>query len=237
MSGSSTHWLEFRRGAQHTLPMIIGAIPFGILFGALATTAGLSTLATIALSALVYAGSAQFIAATLVGQGASVAVIVATTFVVNLRHALYAASLGPFLRDLSWRWLVPLGFCLTDETYAVVIKRFESADRLPNKHWYFLGSAVAMYSNWQLCTWLGIVAGQKLAGLSELGLEFALVVTFIGIVIPLVRNLPMLLCAVTAALLSVLLIDLPHQSGLMLASGAAIVAGVMTEQAQKWWLR
>ncbi len=230
---SLTGWQEFGRGAQHTLPMILGAIPFGILFGALATTVGLSPVATIALSSVVFAGSAQFIAATLVGQGASVLVIVATTFVVNLRHALYAASLGPYLRNLSWRWLVPLGFWLTDETYAIVIKRFESADLSPLRHWYFLGSAVAMYLNWQVCTGLGIVAGQKLAGLADLGLEFALVVTFIGIVIPLIVSLPMLMCAVTAALLSVLLYDLPHQIGLMLASGAAIAVGVVTEVVHK----
>ncbi len=228
-SGASTGWQELGRGARHTLPMIVGAIPFGILFGALATSVGLSPFTTMALSLLVFAGSAQFIAATLVGQGAGVLVIIATTFVVNLRHALYAASLGPYLRGLSWRWLVPLGFALTDETYAVVIKRFETADSSPLRHWYYLGSAVSMYLNWQLCTAVGIVAGQKLSGLADFGLEFALVVTFIGIVIPLVRNTAMLVCAVTAAVLSILLFELPHQLGLMVASGGAIAMGVLTE--------
>ena len=67
--------------------MLVGAIPFGVLFGALATTAGMSVAMTMAMSLFVFAGSSQFVAATLIGQGVGVAVIVLTTFIVNLRHA------------------------------------------------------------------------------------------------------------------------------------------------------
>ena len=104
---------EFFAGMRAIIPLVIGATPFGMLFGALAVSVGLSWWATMGLSLIVFAGSSQFVAAGLVGQGASVGIIVLTTFVVNLRHALYAASLGPYLRHLSHRWLVPLGFLLT----------------------------------------------------------------------------------------------------------------------------
>ena len=132
--------------------MLVGAIPFGVLFGALATAAGMSVATTMAMSLFVFAGSSQFVAATLIGQGVGVAVIVLTTFIVNLRHALYAASLGPYFKDLSQRWLLPLGFMLTDETYAVVIKRYSERTERENGHWYYLGSALSMYCNWQMCT-------------------------------------------------------------------------------------
>ena len=130
----ATQGREFLLGMRDTVPLLVGAIPFGILFGALAVNAGLSLPATLAMSLIVFAGSSQFVAAGLVAQGAGVLIIVLTTFVVNLRHALYGASLGPYLRGLSHRWLLPLAFWLTDEAYAVVIQRYERADTSPYKH-------------------------------------------------------------------------------------------------------
>jgi len=221
---------EFLLGARDTLPMIVGAIPFGILFGALATTAGLSLAATMAMSLFVFAGSSQFVAASLVGQGAGVAVIVLTTFVMNLRHALYSASLGPYLKGLSQRWLLPLGFLLTDETYAVVIKKFNETHDKQNRHWYWLGSALAMYCNWQLCTVIGIYAGHKLQNLSDWGLEFAMVVTFIGIVVPLINRFPMLVAALVAIAVALAAHDMPHKLGLIVASICGVAAGLIAEQ-------
>jgi len=221
---------EFWAGVRDTFPLIVGATPFGILFGALAITAGMSWWATVGLSTIVFAGSAQFIAAGLVGQGAGVGIIVLTTFIVNLRHGLYSASLGPYVRHLSQRWIMPLAFWLTDETYAVVIQRYERADKSANKHWYYLGSALFMYINWQLCTVLGIFTGTSLRGMSEWGLEFAMVVTFIGIIVPLVRSWPMLLCALVAGAVALGFHELHNQIGLMLGSLAGITAGVMSQR-------
>lgn len=216
-------------GARDTIPVIVGAIPFGIIFGALAINAGLSVAATIGMSLFVFAGSSQFVAAGLVAQGAGILVIVATTFVVNLRHALYSASLGPYLSKLSHRWLLPLGFWLTDETYAVVIQRYARDDDSPNRHWYHLGSSVAMYSNWLLCTVVGIAAGTQLKGMADWGLEFAMVVTFIGIVVPLLKNMPMILCAVVSGVVAVLLREMPSQLGLMLGALAGIAIAMVVD--------
>ena len=109
--------------------MLIGAAPFGVIFGTLAIAAGLSPLSTQAMSLLVFAGSSQFIAVSLVAAGAALPVIWLTTFVVNLRHALYSATLLPYARPwpLAWRW--PLAFWLTDETFAVVEHRFRTGRR------------------------------------------------------------------------------------------------------------
>lgn len=224
-----TRQQAFFEGARDTLPMIIGAIPFGILFGALAVTAGLSLLAAMGMSLFVFAGSAQFVAASLLVQGTGVAVIVLTTFIVNLRHALYSASLSPYVAHLQQRWLVLLGFSLTDETYAIVIKRYREGADSKVDHWYFLGSAGAMYLNWQVCTLVGIYAGQSLQGLSEWGLEFALVVTFIGIVVPLLTDKPMLITALSAISIALLARELPHNLGLIVASVCAISIGVIVE--------
>ncbi|MGQ7843875.1 AzlC family ABC transporter permease [Granulosicoccus sp. 3-233] len=226
MSNASS---EFWSGARDTIPVVVGAIPFGILFGALAINAGLSIAATLGMSLFVFAGSSQFVAAGLVAQGAGILVIVLTTFVVNLRHALYSASLGPYLSRLPQRWLIPLGFWLTDETFAVVVQRYARGDDSPFTHWYHLGSSMAMYSNWLLCTVIGMVAGTQLQGMANWGLEFAMVVTFIGIVVPLLQNVPMILCAVVAGAVSLLLREWPNQLGLMLGSLTGIAIAMLVE--------
>jgi len=214
---------------RDTFPLVVGAIPFGIIFGAVAVTTGFSAWGTMGLSALVFAGSAQFIAIGLVAQGVPSGFVLLTTFVVNLRHALYAASLGVYMKHLPQKWLAPLGFCLTDETYAVAARRYASKDTSPYKHWYYLGSAVLMYTNWQICTLIGVVTGQQLRSLGDLGLDYAMVVTFIGIVIPFVTTRPMFLCAVVAGVVAILTMDVPNKMGLMVAAICGIVAGVIAE--------
>lgn len=220
---------EFINGMKATIPMVFGAIPFGIIFGAVATTGGLSPAATIGFSVFVFAGSAQFIAAGLVSSGVSIPLIVLTTFIVNLRHALYAASLAPFMKHLPQKWLLPLGFWLTDESYAAVIVRYNQPDDSPNKHWFYFGSAVLMYSNWQLCTIIGVIAGQSIPNATEWGLDFALVVTFIGIVVPLLRTRPMLASALVAGIVALAFDGLPNKMGLMVGAFAGIATGYVLE--------
>lgn len=225
----TTRQSEFLNGIKDTLPMVIGAFPFAIIFGVVGINAGLSPLAIAGLSLFVFAGSAQFISVGLVAQGVPVPFIVLTTFIVNLRHMLYAASLAPYIKHLDQKWLLPLAFWLTDETYAIVIRRYPQADSSPYKHWYHLGSSVIMYGHWQLATILGIVAGTQLEGLASWGLDFAMVVTFVGIVIPLIVNRPMFVCAVVAGITAVLTNGLPNKAGLMVAAFAGIAAGIAVE--------
>jgi len=183
------------------------------------------------MSAFVFAGSAQFIAVGLVATGTPVLIIVLTTFVVNARHILYAATLAPHLKKLPARWLVPLGFWLTDESFVVAAKGFQSQKNPDLKKWYLLGSEVAMYTNWQFVTWIGIVAGQAIADPRSWGLDFALVVTFIGMLVPMIKGRPTLAAVLVAGAAALLGNGLPNQSGLLLAALLGIAAGVAAERA------
>lgn len=224
---TATRRSELWDGFKATVPLVVGAIPFGIIFGAVAVTSGLSAAATAAMSALVFAGSSQFIAAGLVAGGAGLFVIVLTTFVVNLRHALYAASLAPHMKGLPQRWLAPLGFWLTDESYVVVIARYQREDPSPYKHWYYLGSALFMYVNWQLCTWIGIIAGRAIPNPQNWGLDFALAVTFIGMVVPGLRVRSVAVSVAVAAASALAFNGLPNKLGLMVAALLGVAAGVV----------
>ncbi|MEM7795230.1 MAG: AzlC family ABC transporter permease [Cyanobacteria bacterium P01_C01_bin.118] len=220
-------WKEFWAGARQTIPLIVGAIPFGIIFGTLAQTSGLSFAGAMGMSAIVFAGSSQFIALGLLGTGTPLGMIVLTTWVVNLRHLLYAVSLVPYVKHLSQAWKLPLGFWLTDENFMVAIQRYRQEDSSSQKHWFQLGSALAMYVNWQLCTLLGLTLGQSVP--SAWGLDFAMVATFIGMTIPYLTNRPMVATVIVSGIMALLSHGLPHQLGLMVAAIAGILTGILTE--------
>ncbi|MBC2703690.1 AzlC family ABC transporter permease [Desulfobacula sp.] len=220
----------FFEGAKDTFPLIVGAIPFGIIFGTLAATAGLSFGATMGMSLFVFAGASQFVCVSLVTAGVAWPMIVLTTFVVNLRHMLYGATMVFFYKNLNPLWKMVLAFGLTDETFAVAVSRYSKNDGVPGKHYYNLGSMVFMYGNWNLCTFIGLTAGKAFPGISQWGLDFAMPATFIGIVIPYLVSKPMWASVITAGTVSILAGGLPHKLGLMMAALAGVAAGVICEK-------
>src|SRR3954468_20572364 len=220
---------EALRGIRDTLPFMFGSIPFGLLFGTLATGEGLSALETTAMSLFVFSGSAQFIAILLLGAGSGLWVVWFATFVLNLRHLLYAATLVDHVRHLSQAWRFPLAAFLTDETFAVMERRYRTQGGGPNAHWYYIASCIGMYLNWQTWTFIGITLGQEFPDINNWGLEFAMVVTFIGIVVPLLTSAPYWAAAITAGLVAVIANPLPYKLGLMLAALAGIVVGVVLD--------
>ncbi|MBD3884792.1 AzlC family ABC transporter permease [Phormidium tenue FACHB-886] len=227
---SASRRSEFWAGAKGIFPLVVGAIPFGLIYGTLVASSGLSFGAAMAMSAFVFAGSSQFIAVGLVAAGTAVPLIILTTFVVNLRHLLYAASLVPHVQHLPQAWKMPIGFWLTDEAFAVAIARYNHTDCSPHKHWYYLGAATFMYANWQVCTFLGLTIGQMIPNAASWGLDFAMSVTFIGMVIPYLKTKPMYCSVIVAGIVALLAHGLPHQLGLMVAAIAGIAAGLISEQ-------
>ncbi|MBP0017583.1 MAG: AzlC family ABC transporter permease [Cyanobacteria bacterium SBLK] len=232
---------EFIAGARGIFPLVVGAIPFGIIFGTLAKNSGLSFWGAMGLSTFVFAGSSQFIALGLLASQTSLSLIIFTTFVVNLRHLLYAVSLIPHIKYLSQYWKIPIGFWLTDEAFAVAINRYNQSDRSPYKHWYYMGAAVFMYGNWQLSTFLGLTIGELIPNAANWGLDFAMSVTFIGMIIPYIssssKNSPktysMLATILVSGCVSLLSYSLPHKLGLMIAAFAGIISGMYVDRLQK----
>jgi 4-azaleucine resistance transporter AzlC len=231
----STRCREFLVGVREVAPLIIGAVPFGILYGVVCLTAGMPWWAAQAMSAFVFAGSAQFIAAGLVGQGIPFPFIVLTTFIVNLRHALYGASVAPYLRGLPAAWRAFLAFGMTDESYATTIVHYRDETRgdASSKHWYFFGANVSMYGVWQCDTALGYWIGTALGDPLALGLDFVLPVVFIAILIPQLKSRSTVLSALVAGAVAVSAAGLPNKLGLLIAIAAGIMAGVVSFRAER----
>ncbi|SAL36162.1 AzlC family protein [Caballeronia humi] len=213
---------EFAAGARDTLPMMIGAAPFGVIYGTLVTASPLSPWHGQLMSLAVFAGSAQFIAVGLIAGHASFAVIWATTLIVNLRHILYSATLAPYVSHLPARWRWTLGALMTDEVFAVAYAHYQKRPPGETGPYYFFGSGLAMYLNWQLWTVLGLVFGSAFPGLQSLGLDFAMVATFIAIVVPQLVALRFVAASLAAGVLSFAWQGWPYKLGLL----AAVLVGV-----------
>ena len=222
------HVKYFWAGVRAEIPLLIGVFPFGMIYGALALNAGLSKSASQMMSSLVFAGSAQFITTQLVRDAAPGFVIVLTIAVVNLRHVLYSASLAPYLASVSTRWKTLLAYLLTDEAYAPTVVHYEQKGIAPFSHWFLLGAGLALWTNWQISTALGIFLGTAIP--ESWSLDFALPLTFIAMVVPVLKNRPAVAAALTAGVVALLAYSLPYKLGLILAALVGIVMGVFLEK-------
>lgn len=218
----------FWQGVKAEIPLLIGVFPFGMIYGALALNAGLSTLASQMMSSIVFAGSAQFITTQLVSEAAPGFVIILTIAVVNLRHMLYSASLAPYLKHVSTKWKVLLSYLLTDEAYAPSIIQYEKEGIKPFSHWFLLGAGLALWTNWQISTALGIFLGTRIP--NDLQLDFALPLTFIAMVVPVLKKMPMVAAALSAGVTALLAYSLPFKLGLILAALVGILVGTLLER-------
>jgi 4-azaleucine resistance transporter AzlC len=222
-----SHFQEFVAGARDTLPMMIGAAPFGVIFGTLVTSGPLHLWHGQLMSLAVFAGSAQFIAVGLLAGNASFIVLWATTFVVNLRHVLYSATLAPDVAHLPLRWRLVLGSMLTDEVFAVAWAHYRRRPPGSIGPYHFLGSGVSMYVNWQIWTLAGLLFGAAFPGLQSLGLDFAMVATFIAIVVPQLTAFRYIAAAATAGTLAFFWQGWPYKLGLLGAVLVAVAVGVV----------
>ena len=220
---------EFVAGARAELPILFGVVPFGLIYGVATLAAGMPPLLALAMSSIVFAGSAQLIGAELIGAGTPGAIIVLTTLVVNLRHVLYSASVAPYLRRLPPAWKFVLAYLLTDEAYAVVISHYERPGdlTLAGKHWFFLGAGLALWITWQLSSAAGILLGAQVP--ASWSLDLSVPLTFIGLVLPALRDRGMVAAALTAGLTAVVASALPLKLGLIVAAVVGIAAGMLVE--------
>lgn len=223
-------WLAMQKGFLDMLPLNLAVLPWGILCGSLAIQHDFTVVEALLMPLIVFAGSAQLVAIELIANNASLATILFTTFVISSRHFLYGLALRNKLTVLTNKWRYPLGFLLTDELFALSASRKAFVGRL--RLIYALIAGASFYIFWFLWNVTGIVAGSFLPDLTTLGLDFAIAVTFIALVIPAINNLPMLVTVVVAATLSVLFKLLTFELDLVITAVIAMYCGYLTESWQ-----
>lgn len=209
------------------LPLSVAVLPWGILCGSLGVQAGLSPLQAQAMSLLVFAGAAQLSGVTMMGAGIPGSTLFGTTFVISARHLLYSVNFRQHIRPLPLRWRLALGFLLTDEMYVVSAAHTEKTGSFCR--YYALVSGFFFYVCWNLATLLGVIGGAQLDNIETLGLEFAIAATFIALVIPTIKDKPILISVIITAIASVLLTMANFSNALIVSALIGMVAGFVSE--------
>lgn len=219
----------FWQGVRDGLPFLLVIVPFGMVFGVVATEAGWSLTETMAMTILVIAGASQFTAVQLLSDNAPLLIAIGTALAVNLRLAMYSAAMATHIGGLpGWKRALAAYF-MTDQTFGAATNRYAIQPEMspPEKLAHFFGTCAPICVPWYGATWIGAVAGSAIP--ESLALDFAVPVTFIAIVAPALRSLPHLAAASVSVVLALLLAFLPYNLGLLVAALAAMATGALVE--------
>ena len=216
---------ELRKGFIAGMPLSIAVIPWGILAGSYAIDAGLNVYQAQAMSGILFAGSAQLVAAGMFKSGIGLGTMLLTTLFITSRHFLYSISMRDKISHLPARWRLLLGFWLTDELFAIC----NGQTQQEFNRWYAAGVGGGFYLIWNIASFVGIIAGSQIPSLNEIGLDFAVASTFIALVFPLIKTLPVVVCVLVSLVLSVFLTVNQVEGALMIASISGMIAGFISE--------
>ncbi|MFP9190987.1 AzlC family ABC transporter permease [Natrialbaceae archaeon A-CW1-1] len=219
---------DFFDGMRACAPLMVGMVPFALIAGVTAVNVGIDPVLAVVMSLVVFAGAAQLAAIDLIGQTASVVVVVFTAIVINLRFMMYSASIAPHFSRFSpaSKWFS--AYVLTDMAYALSVAEFDaspSEDR--SRKWYYLGTAMMVWITWQLGTIAGVILGTSIP--DGLSLEFAIPLTFMALLFPVLKGRPTMLAALVSGFIAMIAAPLPFNLGLVTAALVGILAGVLIE--------
>ncbi|HEY5790327.1 MAG TPA: AzlC family ABC transporter permease [Gammaproteobacteria bacterium] len=226
----STRREAFAAGVAAVVPMLPGIAPFGLVAGLTAIATGLSSVQALALSGLVFAGASQLALLQLLADGAVPAVILLTVLTVNLRFAMYSASLAPHFQHLGRRWRWPLAYLMVDQNYALTIQRYHHGDPAfaAHGHWFYLGGGAALWLTWQAATAVGVFMGASVP--RAWSLDFAIPLVFMVLLVPALRDRAHVVAALTGGLVATVAADLPLHLGIVAGAFSGIAAGMLAER-------
>ena len=219
----------FWKGLRDSTPFVLVAGPFGMLFGVLASEAGLDVVATLTFSVSVFAGSAQFTALQLMQENAPTLIVLISALAVNLRVAMYSASLTPYLGGAPlWKRAIA-AYLIVDQSYALSVVKFETEPELTSaeRYAYFFGTNALIAPCWFAATFLGAVLGAQIP--QSLALDFALPITFLSMIGPMLRTPAHVIAALVAAGTAIPAAAIPFNLGLLVAGTLGMMAGAQAE--------
>ncbi|MFP4199831.1 MAG: AzlC family ABC transporter permease [Clostridia bacterium] len=219
---------SFVEGVKDIAPILLGIMPFGMISGITAVNVGISRPMAMAMSVFIFAGASQLAAYQLIASGAISFVIIYTALVVNLRFVVYSASIAPYFQSLSTPWKWVCAYLLTDQGYAVSLIRFRDDESIMPV-WYYLGCSVTLWFTWQVFSAIGIFLGSAVPG--HWGLDFAIPLTFMAVLVKSLDSRPAMIAAVVGGVVAVVANPLPMNSGLIIGVLSGILTGFWADRA------
>ncbi len=222
----------FKKGFMDVIPLTIPVIPFGIIYGVVGVELGLSPLVTFAMSFIIFAGSSQIAFAQLYTAGASPLVMISSVLAINSRHFLYSAVLAQYLNKLNLYWKILLSYLMTDQAFSVSLSYFKKNQKKTFSHYHMLGSGFTLWLLWQISTLLGIVLGNVIP--EALGLEFAIPLTFLSLIIAELKKYDHLLIIIISGAISLVTYNFPLKVYIILSAFVGLVAAfILTTKYKK----
>lgn len=217
------------RGVADSAPFILVIIPFASLFGLLAAEAGLSVVEALSFSVVVIAGAAQFTALQLMVEDAPTVVILASALAVNLRMAMYSASLTPYIGSAPLWQRAFAAYLTVDQSYVVAVAKYEREPEMtvPQRMGYFFGAVTPIIPLWYGFTLVGALLGAQVP--DSWALDFAIPITFLAMIAPMFRTLAHVVAALVAVVVSLLCAGAPYSLGLIIAGIVGMMAGAQVE--------
>ncbi|MFH7764941.1 AzlC family ABC transporter permease [Acinetobacter sp. BSP-28] len=218
--------LVFFRGVQDMLPLSVAVIPWGVLAGSAAVNAGLTIMQAVGMSALVFAGAAQLVSLSMLMTGASLLSIILTVFFLTSQHFIYALSLREDVKPWPLRKRLCIGFLLTDELYATAMLKKQPS------YAYMLGAGLSFYVSWVGFSLVGILLANTVPDLSNLHLEFSMVVVFLVMAVMLIQNRAAIYSVIASSLSVLILSWLEVRSAILLAGFAGMWVAAILERSE-----
>ncbi|NDU99450.1 AzlC family ABC transporter permease [Pseudoroseicyclus tamaricis] len=229
MSGPSNRSV-YGRGIRDALPFVLVVGPFAFLFAVVSAEAGLNLLEIFSFSFIVVAGASQLAALSVLQDNGTALLAIFAGLAVNMRMAMYSASLTPWLGSLPPLRRMFAAYLMIDQTYALSITRYEQSPEwsLRTRLAYYLGTATTIMPVWYVTTTVGAVTGQSVP--ESLALDFAMPIAFLALIGPALRTAAHAAAALVSVVASLLLAGLPSGSGLLIAALLAMMTGAQVER-------
>jgi len=230
---NKTNTYYFIQGVKDCIPTIFGYLSIGFACGILSKSCGLTFIEAVGMSIFLYAGSAQFIASSMILSNASIASIILSIFFVNFRHLFMSASLAPYFKGNSLLKNISIGILLTDETFLVAAA--EGFNKKKINYFWMMGLNIVAYINWILATGIGVLLGSIIPDYKVFGLDFALTAMFIGLLISAVKgniklNKAIIIIITTIIVLIISIQIVSTSAGVIIAAVIGSLIGVVIKE-------
>ncbi len=212
----------FKRGSLDIAPHMMSVIPFGIICGALGVEMGFNPYLVYAMSIIIFGGASQIVFLQLLSGGASTFIAITSVGIINSRHLLYGAVLSEYLEKLSLLKKLIISYFIVDQGFAESNKFFKKNKDQINNHYHLLGTGITMWACWQISTILGIILGSFIP--EELGLKFAVPITFIALLINEFRKIDHVIVIFISGIASLIFFNVPLKSYIFISPMVALIA-------------
>ena len=221
----------FRKGSLAVAPHMLSVIPFGIICGAIGVEMGFNPYLVYAMSIIIFGGASQIVFLQLISAGASSFIAVASVGIINSRHLLYGAVLSEYLEKLNLLKKLIISYFIVDQGFAESNKYFKKNKDQNYIHYHLLGTGITLWICWQISTILGIILGSFIP--DELGLKFAVPLTFIAILVSELRKIDHVIVILVSGISSLLFFEAPLKSYIIISPIIALFAASLVLRFKK----